>query len=127
MAAISLRIPVAVDLEVEMPVLPHDVADLRLAPVVLTLDARIEELSILDLEALRRHTALVSDTPEGTRDHREHALLRALEHGLDLHGWQLSWNSRGVRASHDNHHLVLGIPATFVDYLAGVPQQPARG
>ncbi len=44
-----------------MPVLPHDAADLYLAPLLLVLDERLEELSRLDLDQLHVHVGLVSD------------------------------------------------------------------
>jgi hypothetical protein len=102
-----------------MPVLPHDISDLRLAPVILMVNARIEELSRLDLAELHRHVALVSDRADWNREVREAALLEAVRHTIDCHDWRLSWHPRGIQFSHGNHRVVLGVPTTFADYLAG--------
>jgi hypothetical protein len=92
---------------------------LYLAPVVLALEARIEELGLLDPEKLALHVALVSDQADFTRDMRESALLKAVGHRIDCHNWELSWDPRGIRLTHGIHGLVLGVPPTFVDFLAG--------
>ena len=102
-----------------MPVLPHDISDLHLAPLVLALDARIEDLGKLTLDELTKHVALVSNRPDWDRRARESALLLTLEEALDLHGWTLSWHARGLQMQHDAHRFVLGIPAVFTDYLTG--------
>jgi hypothetical protein len=97
-------------MEVPMAARPHDVTDLYLSPVVLALDYEI---------------ALESDLPDLTRSMREEALIRTVTHLIDRHGWEFSWDPRGLRLSHDAHTLVLGIPAVFVDYLAGSPRATA--
>lgn len=98
---------------------PHDITDLYLAPVVLAVDARIEELGRLDAEQLAYEVALESDTPDFSRDMREDALIRAVTHLVDTHDWSLGWDPRGLRLSHDTHTFVLGIPAVFGEYLEG--------
>ena len=50
---------------------PHDISDLYLAPVVLAVDARIEELGQLDKDRLTYEVALESDSPDFTRHLRE--------------------------------------------------------
>ena len=104
---------------------PHDVTDLYLSPVVLAVDARIEELGYLSKDQLNYEVALESDSPDFTRRMREEALIRTLTHLIDRHGWEFSWDPRGLRLSHDAHALVLGIPAVFVEYLEGSPKAPA--
>lgn len=100
---------------------PHDIPDLFLAPVVLAIDAKIEQLARLDARQLAYEVALESDSPDLTRKMREGALIRTLEHLIDTHQWTLSWDSRGLRLTHDGHTLVLGVPATFGEYVsAGV-------
>jgi hypothetical protein len=106
-------------MEVPMAVRPHDVTDLYLAPVVLAVDARIEELGHLSKDQLEYEVALESDSPDFTRPMREDALIRTLRHLMDCHGWEFSWDPRGLRLAHDAHALVLGIPAVFVEYLEG--------
>lgn len=108
-----------------MVALPHDGPDLFLAPVVLDVDARVAELGRCDREVLRERIALVSDTADWTRELREIALLKTVGRDVDCHGWQLSWDVRGIRLSHDRHQVVLGVPPSFVQFLAG-DLAPAR-
>ena len=104
---------------------PHDVTDLYLSAVMLAVDARIEELGHLSKDQLDYEVALESDSPDFTRRMREGALIRTLTHLIDRHGWEFSWDPRGLRLSHDAHTLVWGIPAVFVEYLEGSPKAPA--
>jgi hypothetical protein len=106
-----------------MPVLPHDTADLYLAPLLLVLDQRLEELSRLELDELHTHVGLVSDQPDWTREIRELALLQAIRHTIDCHDWELSWHPRGLLVSHGKHRVVLGVPNTFSEYLDGAHQR----
>jgi hypothetical protein len=96
---------------------PHDMTDLYLAPVALAVDARIEELGRLDKERLMYEVALESDTPDLTRQMREDGLIRTVTHMIDTHDWDFSWDSRGLRLTHEAHTFVLGIPAVFLSYL----------
>ena len=96
---------------------PHDVSDLYLAPVLLAVDARIEELGKLDKDGLAYEVALESNSLDITRQMREEALIRAIGHLTETHHWELSWDPRGLRMTHDAHTFVLGIPAVFHDYL----------
>jgi hypothetical protein len=98
---------------------PHDLADLYLAPVALTADTRIEELGRLDRDRLAYEVALESDLPDLNRSMREEALIRAVTHLIDSHGWEFSWDPRGLRLTHDAHTFVLGIPAVFLEFLEG--------
>ena len=101
---------------------PHDLTDLYLAPVVLTVDARIAELGRLDRDRLAYKVALESDLPDFTRAVREEALIRAVTHLIDSHDWKFSWDPRGLRLTHDTHTFVLGVPAVFLEYLADAPK-----
>ena len=100
---------------------PHDITDLYLAPVVLAVDARIEELGHLDKDGLAYEVALESDSPDLTRRMREEALIRTVTHLIERHGWELGWDPRGLRLTHDAHTFVLGIPAVFLEYLEDSP------
>jgi len=100
---------------------PHDVTDLYLAPVLLAVDAKIEELGRLDKDGLAYEVALESDSPDTTRHIREGALITTITHLIDTHHWEFSWDPRGLRATHDQHTLVLGIPEVFLDYLGDGP------
>jgi hypothetical protein len=90
---------------------------LYLAPVLLAVDARIEELGKLDKGGLAYEVALESDLPGVTRQMREEALIRAITHMTETHHWAFSWDPRGLRLTHDAHTFVLGIPAVLLDYL----------
>jgi hypothetical protein len=98
---------------------PRDVTDLYLAPVLLAVDARIEELGKLDRGGLAYEVALDSDRPDYTRQLREEALITTVTHLIDTHHWAFGWDPRGLRMTHDEHTFVLGIPAVFRDYLDG--------
>jgi hypothetical protein len=108
-------------MEVPMAARPHDITDLYLAPVVLAVDARIEEFGHLDKDGLAYEVALESDSPDLTRRMREEALIRTVTHLIERHGWELSWDPRGLRLTHDAHTFVLGIPAVFLEYLEDSP------
>ena len=101
---------------------PHDLADLYLAPVALTVDTRIEELGRLDPDRLAYEVALRSDLPDLNRTMREEALIRAVTHLVDSHGWEFSWDPRGLRLTHDAHTFVLGIPAVFLEFMEGTSE-----
>jgi hypothetical protein len=107
--------------EASMATRPHDISDLYLAPVALAVDARIEELGRLDTERLAYEVALESDTPDFTREMREQGLIRTITHLIDTHDWEFSWDSRGLRLTHDAHTFVLGIPGVLVQYLEDGP------
>ena len=96
---------------------PHDVTDLYLAPVVLAVDARIEELGHLDKDQLAHKVAFQSDSNDYIRGVSEEALIETVTYLIDTHGWEFSWDPRGLRLTHDAHTLVLGIPAVFLQYL----------
>lgn len=102
-----------------MYTLPHDVTDLHLAPVLLALDARLSEMSLLDLDELVQRVAIDGDCPDWTEDMRRSGLLDTVQHFIDMRGWKLSWDPRGLRIKHGRHHVVLGIPDTFRNYIDG--------
>ena len=102
-----------------MSTLPHDITDLYLAPVVLAVDARLEELGALDLDELRKRVALIAGGVDQTVEMRERGLLRTVTQALEQHSWRLAWDPRGLRLQHDAHNLVLGVPPVFAEYLAG--------
>ena len=64
---------------------PHDASDLYLAPVMLAVDARIEELGKLDKDGLAYEVALEADSPDITREMREDGLIRTITHLIDRH------------------------------------------
>jgi hypothetical protein len=104
-----------------MATLPHDITDLHLAPLLLSLDRRLEEMGSLTSAELRSQVAVISDQPDWTRELRSAALLVAVGRFLDGHGWTLAHHPRGLQVSHDERCVVLGVPANFEEYLTGAP------
>jgi len=109
-----------------MAAVPHDLPDLYLAPVTLAVDAQIEELGRLDIDALTTEVGIESDMADWTRSMREDALIRTVQHLIDCHGWTFSWDTRGLRLTHGGHTFVLGIPPVFLEYLSGTYSAKAR-
>jgi hypothetical protein len=105
--------------EVPVPTFPHDVPDLYLAPVLLAIDARLEELGKLDLRALTFQVALTTNREGSTRRMRETDLLMTIADLIDCHGWNVGWDERGLRLTHGGHGLVLGVPGTFAAFVSG--------
>jgi len=101
---------------IALPTLPTDLPDLQLAPLVLTIDRRLNEL---DLRELRLRAGLQAPPPDRSRASRRQALLMMVRHQLDARGWTMSWNDRGVRILHDHHHVTLGVANAFVSYIEG--------
>jgi hypothetical protein len=93
--------------------------DLQLAPTALALDRRLEEMGELDLDQLTERVAIESNCPDWTREMRDAGLLATVGYLIDLNGWELSWDVRGLRMKHALHSLVLGVPATFTAYRDG--------
>ena len=99
--------------------MPHDLSDLYLAPVLLAVDARLEELAKLDVDALANAVAVASDRPDWTREMRAEALLRTIGHLIEDHSWTMALDPRGLRLTHDQHTVVLGTPSSFDAFLGG--------
>ena len=99
--------------------LPHDLEDLRLVPILLQLDDRLSELGCLDVEEVKFRVALDTDLPDWDDERRRAALLVTMSRGIDLGDWELSWDERGLRLSHGLHQVVLGVPASVIDYVRG--------
>ena len=102
-----------------MTMAPHDITDLHLAPVLLALDTRLETLGELTLEELRRRIALESNRFDSDVELRIAGVLESVKYLLDCHGWDLSWDPRGIRVTHRNRSVVLGVPDVVADYVAG--------
>jgi len=110
-----------------MTTVPHGVSDLYMAPVVIAIDARIEQLGKLDLAQLEERVALDSNRPDWSREDRVRGLLESIRHLIDCHRWLLSWNNRGVRLTHGDYSIVLGVPETFFEYVERRPANQAVG
>jgi hypothetical protein len=100
-----------------MTVRPHDVSDLYLSPLTLELDRRLRELEGLTEAEIDFRVALETDREPRVPGDRPALVLQLLAHALDTHGWQIAWASRGLRLSHDDHELVLGVPDNLRAYL----------
>jgi len=111
-----------------MASIPHDMSDLYLAPVVLTIESQLAEFGALSLSELAVSVESASTNTDLTREQREAGLLFTLAQFVETHGWALSWDPRGLRLTHGSNTLVLGIPEVFSDYLNGAsrPGQSAN-
>ncbi|TAM87097.1 MAG: hypothetical protein EPN43_09695 [Jatrophihabitans sp.] len=109
-------------------IIPRDMADLYLAPVVLSLEEQLRELGRLEPEELASRLALESGLPDWTRSWRERTLTDTLRHGTRLHGWELSVEGSGLRVENRRHSVVIALPETVRAYLSRpVQHQPAQG
>lgn len=97
---------------------PHDATDLLLSPVALAIDERLEELAKLDAGELQRRIAWETNSEPRNSDEAAQALVASITYLLDTHGWEVSWDTRGIRLHHENHHVVLGVPENLADYVA---------
>lgn len=100
-----------------MALMPHDTADLALAPVVLQIDHEISMFSGLTQEEVVMRIAVEADAEPRTYPARRKALLRALTNFVDLHGWVATLNDRGLRLSHRDKSVTLGLPKSLRTYL----------
>jgi hypothetical protein len=100
-----------------MALIPHDTADLALAPVVLQLDREISMYSGLSQAEVEMRIAVEADAEPRTYPARRQALLRALTNFVDLHGWTVAINDRGLRLSHRDNAVTLGFPKSLRTYL----------
>jgi hypothetical protein len=97
---------------------PHGIADLQLAPVVIAYDRQIQELARLNVHRLADRVEIESNRVGLTREQRQDDLLDTVGRCIDRHGWQTSWDTRGIRLSHGRYSVVLGVPETFHAYVA---------
>lgn len=99
---------------------PTDITDLYLAPVALRLDRQLAEVAEMTQEGIHLWIALATDHEAATLDERRILVLRALQHDVDTHHWDLEYDERGLRLCHGDHALVLGIPESLRAYVEGV-------
>ena len=104
-----------------MPNPPRDYADLFLAPVALQVDQRLEDFAALDRDDLHKRVVLETDSEARNRAQRARDLVSSVTYLLDLHGWTAGWDDRGIRLSHGNHTLVLGVSRTLTAYVEEFP------
>jgi hypothetical protein len=100
-----------------MALLPHDTADLALAPVMLHLEHEIAFFSDLSPEEVAHRIVLETNSQPRTYDERRDALVQSLTRFIDLHGWDIAVNERGVRVSHHQNAVTIGLPKSVHAYL----------
>ena len=110
-----------------MPTSPHDLADLFLAPVALQVDQRLEEFGTLERDALHERVGLETNSTARLRSHRAKDVVASVTRLLELHGWSVCWDDRGVRLSHERHTLVLGVPGNVLSYVNELPDDASGG
>lgn len=98
---------------------PHDVTDLFLSPVVLDLDRQLAAYDGLTDEEIALRIVLATNREPDSAEERSALALQAVTHVVTTHGWEVNWAPRGLRVSHDNHELVLGVPESLSRYLSG--------
>ncbi|WP_136707226.1 hypothetical protein [Agromyces sp. H66] len=91
--------------------------DLYLAPVVLGVEGRLEELGALSSDDLGFQVILETNIEPRDTAERRKALIETIRRRVELHGWEVSLHERGVAVSHDDHTIVLGLPDNVREYL----------
>ena len=105
---------------------PHDATDLLLSPVALAIDERLEEFASMDATEISKRIVWETNMQPRTAAEAGRALVASLTYLLDTHGWEVSWDARGIRLHHENHDVVLGVPDNLLDYVATVGHAQAR-
>jgi hypothetical protein len=97
--------------------IPHDATDLQLAPVALEVDRWLGDLADLSIDEI--DLKLVLNTNRQTYDaaDRREVLVGAIIHDVETRGWELSLHERGLRLTHEDRVLVLGLPPSVTEYL----------
>lgn len=106
-----------------MPPAPRDYTDLFLAPVALQVDQRLEKFAGLDRDALHKRVVLETNHEAWNAGGRAQDVVDSVTYLLDMHGWRAGWDPRGLRLSHDDHSLVLGVPPNLTAYVAELPDE----
>lgn len=100
-----------------MPTLPHDLADLSLAPLVLHLDEQLASYDGLSTEQIGLRLAVETNSEPRSGPARKERMLEALTRFVDMHGWEVCWTTRGLRLSNHTHSVTLGAPPTLATFL----------
>jgi len=101
-----------------VPEIPHDPTDLLLAPLAIELDKRLEAFGALNSKDLILRIVAATDREPSTTEQRQESLHDLLTRDMDMHGWTLAWSDRGLRLSHSEHQLVLGLSSVLRDFLS---------
>lgn len=102
-----------------MTPLPHDITDLALAPVLVTLDSQLESFVGLEPEEIAFRITLETNRQPRDSEQRAQAALETVTRFVDLHGWQVGWTPRGLCVNHDAHRVTLAVPEELRTYLSG--------
>jgi hypothetical protein len=100
--------------------LPHDVTDLQLAPVALALDKELQTLGAWEGKELDEQVLISTNRGAGeltTRTGREKLLVQVVTAGLELHGWEVTCDERGLRMTHHDNTIVLGLSESLGRFL----------
>ena len=100
-----------------MAIRPRDITDLYLSPVVLELDRRLAGLTARTRDQLDIDVALTTDRQPTDAASRAKLMIESLTHLMALHGWEVAWDPRGLKVSHAQHALVLGVPESVRQYV----------
>lgn len=100
-----------------MATLPHDLTDLALAPVALHLDSQLASYAALDADEIHQRVSLEVDADPPFAPARRECVLDALTRHTELHGWEASWTTRGLRLHNGAHSVTLGVPPSLASYL----------
>ncbi len=100
-----------------MSIRPHDVTDLYLSPVALELDRRLQAMTARAPHDLDVEVALSTNSEPTIASSRAALMLAHLTRQIELHGWQVSWEDRGLGLRHGEHMLTLGLPDSVRQYI----------
>lgn len=100
---------------------PHDITDLYLAPVALDIDAEIATLERCTPDELLTYIVVATNHEPRSAEERRRYFVEAVTHLHEMHGWRATCDARGLRLTHGQHTLVLGLPATALTYLGFSP------
>jgi hypothetical protein len=104
---------------------PRDTTDLLLAPVALEIDQRLQSLAGLDRSALDSRIAWETNMAPLSEKDAKRAVVADLAYLIGTHGWDISWDARGIRLKHGKHSIVLGVPDNVRSYVSEAGRQLA--
>jgi hypothetical protein len=106
---------------------PHDTTDLLLAPVALAIDARLQELAVLNASSLQQRITWETNMVSWSSEEAGRAVVADVTYLIPTHGWDVSWDARGIRLQHGEHSVVLGAPDNVRDYVASAHRSVTAG
>ena len=76
---------------------------------------------------MHERVGLETNSTARLRSHRARDVVASVTHLLDVHGWSVCCDDRGVRLSHESHSLVLGVPGGILSYVDELPDEASEG